>query len=165
MTICPFCKASFEEGEAVVACMQCGTLHHCFCWMDNGNQCTVYRCDGFQEVKPVKYLSSRKAHIISVAAVFQIALNYVFHFFIPELKPILNSIALPDLVVVFLIESIFILSGAALLFSPSYTVSYKQDSIRFFASLVLLTNVLFVLGLLYFGFTAGWQSLASAIYF
>jgi Prokaryotic RING finger family 1 len=165
MTVCPFCKAAFEEGETVVACLQCGTPHHDFCWIENGNQCTVYRCDGFQEVKAVRYLSTNKTRLISAAIIFQVALNYIFHFLIPELKPILSSIRLPDLTVVFLIEGIFLLSGAAILFSPRYAVSYQQDSVRFFASLVFLTNLLFVLGLLYFGLTAGWQTLASAIYF
>ena len=42
---CPFCKAPFAEGEAVVFCSHCEMPHHLECWKENGG-CTTFGCTG-----------------------------------------------------------------------------------------------------------------------
>ena len=42
---CPFCKAPFMEGEAVVFCSHCEMPHHLECWKENGG-CTTFGCTG-----------------------------------------------------------------------------------------------------------------------
>lgn len=42
---CPFCKAPFMEGEAVVFCSHCEMPHHLDCWKENGG-CTTFGCTG-----------------------------------------------------------------------------------------------------------------------
>ena len=42
---CPFCKAPFLEGEAVVICNHCEMPHHLDCWKENGG-CTTFGCTG-----------------------------------------------------------------------------------------------------------------------
>lgn len=42
---CPFCKAPFLEGEAVVFCSHCEMPHHLECWKENGG-CTTFGCTG-----------------------------------------------------------------------------------------------------------------------
>ena len=42
---CPFCKAPFIEGEAVVFCSHCEMPHHLDCWKENGG-CTTFGCTG-----------------------------------------------------------------------------------------------------------------------
>jgi hypothetical protein len=76
-------------------------------------------------------------------------------------------IALPDLTVVFGIELSFILSSFLLLFFSHKNVIFspRQDSALFFAGMVFSTNVIFVISLLYYGLTSGWQKLATVIYF
>ena len=42
---CPFCKAPFMKGEAVVFCSHCEIPHHLECWKENGG-CTTFGCTG-----------------------------------------------------------------------------------------------------------------------
>jgi hypothetical protein len=170
MMICPYCRASFGGGESVVACLQCNTTHHPACWIENGNQCTVYRCNGFQEIATFKFSKfdfELKSRWISILLSVLIISNYVFHFFIPELKPVLTAIPLPDVAVVLTFEIAFIiLSSLLLLLSLRCSnFTYMQDSVRFFAGMVLSINILFFVGLMFYGFTEGWQRLAASIYF
>jgi S1-C subfamily serine protease len=41
---CPFCQESIAEGQAVVSCLACGSLHHDTCWHHKGG-CSSYHCD------------------------------------------------------------------------------------------------------------------------
>jgi hypothetical protein len=168
--ICPFCKASFVEKEPVVACLQCSTIHHPDCWIENRNQCTVFRCDGFHLSTRLKFSQLRhqsRSIAFSIFAILLITANYVFHFFIPDLRPVLATIALPDLTVVFGIELSFIVSSLLLLIFSHRNLVYspRQDPALFFAGMVFSTNVIFVVSLLYYGLTSGWNKLATVIYF
>lgn len=42
---CPFCKAPFLKGEAIVICNHCEMPHHLDCWKENGG-CTTFGCTG-----------------------------------------------------------------------------------------------------------------------
>jgi S1-C subfamily serine protease len=41
---CPFCQEPIAEGQPVVACTACGSLHHDACWGHKGG-CSSYHCD------------------------------------------------------------------------------------------------------------------------
>ena len=41
---CPFCQETISEGQAVVKCDACGSLHHDLCWGHNQG-CASYHCD------------------------------------------------------------------------------------------------------------------------
>ena len=41
---CPFCQETIAEGQQVVACAACGSLHHDTCWQHKGG-CSSYHCD------------------------------------------------------------------------------------------------------------------------
>lgn len=43
---CAFCKEPFAPGQALVVCPIDGSLHHTFCWEENGNHCTSLGCHG-----------------------------------------------------------------------------------------------------------------------
>lgn len=43
-TICPYCKDSVTEGEAVL-CPSCEAGHHMECWEENGGTCSVFGCE------------------------------------------------------------------------------------------------------------------------
>ena len=43
MTICPFCKDSVSDLDAV-QCPTCDAAHHEECWEANGETCSVYGC-------------------------------------------------------------------------------------------------------------------------
>ncbi len=40
---CPYCRTTFESGDAIVACSGCQTEHHADCLQENGG-CTVFGC-------------------------------------------------------------------------------------------------------------------------
>jgi S1-C subfamily serine protease len=41
---CPFCQEAITEGQMVVTCLACGSLHHDTCWQHRGG-CSSYHCD------------------------------------------------------------------------------------------------------------------------
>ncbi len=41
---CPFCQEAIAEGQSIVACGECGSLHHDTCWQHKGG-CSSYHCD------------------------------------------------------------------------------------------------------------------------
>lgn len=41
---CPFCQETLSEGQSIVKCQRCGSLHHETCWSHN-NGCSSYHCD------------------------------------------------------------------------------------------------------------------------
>jgi len=41
---CPFCQEAIAEGQMVVTCNACGSLHHDTCWEHKGG-CSSYHCD------------------------------------------------------------------------------------------------------------------------
>src|SRR5262245_28753171 len=43
-TLCPYCKDSVEENEAVVW-PSCESAHHVDCWTENGGTCSVFGCE------------------------------------------------------------------------------------------------------------------------
>lgn len=48
-TICPYCKDSVLEDEAVL-CPSCEAAHHPECWEDNAGTCSVFGCESkFEE--------------------------------------------------------------------------------------------------------------------
>lgn len=43
--VCPYCKTHFKQGDVVVACPHCQTLHHEACWEKN-QKCANPECLG-----------------------------------------------------------------------------------------------------------------------
>ncbi|MCA9524597.1 MAG: hypothetical protein KC609_26705, partial [Myxococcales bacterium] len=43
--ICPYCRAGIADGNALVVCQSCGTVHHDECWAHD-SQCAVFGCRG-----------------------------------------------------------------------------------------------------------------------
>ena len=41
---CPFCQEAIAEGQMIVSCNACGSLHHDTCWQHRGG-CSSYHCD------------------------------------------------------------------------------------------------------------------------
>jgi S1-C subfamily serine protease len=41
---CPFCQESVAEGQLIVTCPECGSIHHELCWSHKGG-CASYHCD------------------------------------------------------------------------------------------------------------------------
>jgi S1-C subfamily serine protease len=41
---CPFCQETIAEGQTIVKCEACGSLHHDLCWEHN-HGCSSYHCD------------------------------------------------------------------------------------------------------------------------
>ena len=41
---CPYCQEIITEGQVIVQCARCGSLHHDSCWRHN-NGCSSYHCD------------------------------------------------------------------------------------------------------------------------
>jgi S1-C subfamily serine protease len=41
---CPFCQEPIAEGQQIIACSDCGSLHHDTCWYHKG-ACSSYHCD------------------------------------------------------------------------------------------------------------------------
>ncbi len=37
---CPFCQGQFEDGEEIIRCPSCGTIHHTECWEEYGSKCS-----------------------------------------------------------------------------------------------------------------------------
>ena len=41
---CPYCQGTVEEGQMIVVCDDCGSVHHDTCWR-HGQGCSSYHCD------------------------------------------------------------------------------------------------------------------------
>jgi S1-C subfamily serine protease len=41
---CPFCQETVDEGQLIIACNACGSIHHETCWARKG-KCSSYHCD------------------------------------------------------------------------------------------------------------------------
>lgn len=42
---CPYCLSPLNEGEVLLRCEKCDSIHHQECWQDNRG-CTIYGCTG-----------------------------------------------------------------------------------------------------------------------
>lgn len=162
--LCPFCKSSL--GGQLIQCSLCHTAHHAVCWKENGNLCCVFRCLGglHQIISPA---SLRRSSFAKPAVLTHLFINTSVHFFINLFSPLVHSFRIPDAIALILLEMMMIASGVAALarFRPLMQNNVEAASVGILSAIALSGNTAFVLMLLMYLVTAGWQSLNALIAF
>ena len=149
--LCPYCKAAVSGGSDAVRCLKCSTRHHRGCWVEYGNHCSVFSCQG-------KFSGVRKQTRSNVILIIWCLANYAAHLSIRLIDEVTNSFPTSDLFIVVSLELILILTGLIAL-----KIRAASDSVRTISLLLFSGNVLFVSLLFSHYVTYGFEQLNALV--
>ncbi len=90
--ICPYCKEVLQEG-AVIRCLQCRTRHHSICWLEYGNHCSVFSCQG-------KHSTTGRKTESSILLIAWCLMNYTLHLALRFVGQLTGPVPLADVFIV-----------------------------------------------------------------
>ena len=134
--LCPYCKAGLKE-SAIVRCIQCSTMHHTVCWLEYGNRCSVFSCNGSQPVM-------RKGRGGStLLLVLWCVMNYSLHLCLQFIGKWTGPVPVPDVFIVVLLESIVIVTGWITLKQWNASEPVRTAGLLLFSGNALFVSLLF----------------------
>jgi hypothetical protein len=150
------------DSESIVRCYSCNTFHHAACWIENKNRCSVFHCNTLNVLPAQKrvYAESRVSFLIAIHT----AINIVLHFFINSFGLLVDAFHIQDALIVCAIETSVLASAIVLL------TRYRRAGLRFeesplvvFALVILVWNIIFLSGLLWYCAANGIPALFALI--
>ncbi len=134
--VCPYCKAAVSGGPEVVCCLRCGTRHHRVCWLEYGNHCSVFSCQGKFPGFKIKTRSD-------ILLIMWCLMNYALHLSIRFIGEITDSFATTDLWIVVALEMFVIGSGWIALRMRAASDSARTVSLLLFSGNALFISMVF----------------------
>jgi Prokaryotic RING finger family 1 len=134
--LCPYCKAAVSGGSDVIRCLQCGTRHHRVCWLEYGNHCSVFSCQG----KFVGFRNNTRSNIILI---IWCLVNYALHLGLRFIGEVTDSFALSDVFIVVVMEIIVIGTGLMAVRTRVSSESVRTVSLLLFSANTLFVSLLF----------------------
>lgn len=153
LVVCPYCKEPMDRSERIVNCESCNTAQHLVCWEENLFCCSVFQCKQ-NLVYPIK-VRKRLSRALSAYLIVNVAL----HFFINYLHPIVRIANVEDAIFLLALEMLVITSGVMIV-----ARNRGATPLRFFSSILVGCNMLFVLTLLLIAAFGGLHSLYALIW-
>ena len=135
--LCPYCKAGLEE-SAIVRCIQCNTVHHNVCWLEYGNRCSVFSCQGRQPAIRKKQEGS------TLLLILWCVMNYALHLCLQLIGQWTGPIPVPDVFIVVLLEAIVLVTGWISLKRRRAAEPVRTAGILLFSGNALFVSFLFL---------------------
>ena len=160
--LCPFCRSPLQDLERVIRCGHCATVHHTACWNENANHCSVFRCSGF-ELVAVAQTGTGRAKFIRLLILFHCLANLTIHFLIHSVRPLVESLRVPDALALIGLECAIIASGFFTFMK--FKDSIEESSLKPLAAVVIFSNAVFVSFLLGYLAQSGLEAFYALISF